>query len=253
MTYEEYIKNPTGKSAVFGAGLKLQIKEFNDRWMMVRMREQQPPVHYLYKTDSDYIAHFKIPSEGVARFYYDVIVRFFPPATSGHVRYQKNLSNYEVQFFSNDPAFSFTHAHAFFVNNLFFKDLIPKANPISLKEKAIEKNPRDEIGYVKSFCFMYFDLKDLGLFDKSKWAKASKYNKVVWAGTVEHTSKKIEDRQYNGRAEVKKERKLARQQERENANPIKAVMNKFISPNIKNFGKAKFEPINKGIGRFKKK
>jgi len=27
MTYEEYIKNPTGKSAVFGAGLKLQIKD----------------------------------------------------------------------------------------------------------------------------------------------------------------------------------------------------------------------------------
>ena len=237
MTYEEYIKNPMGKgSAAFGSR-KLQLQDFADRWIRVRLREQNPPVHYLYKTkdDEEYIAHFKIPSEAIPKFYYDVIVRFFPPKDNGNVRNQKALTNYSVQFFSNDPSFAYTYEHAFFINKLFFTDLIPKASPIFLKERAVEKNPRDEIGYVKSLCFMYFDIKDLKLFNKSSWARATKYDKIVWKGTVQDTISKIRDRQNLNKADIKRHRSYEAKHASKPMNPLNKIKDLFRVPENKGF------------------
>ena len=237
MTYEEYIKNPAGKgSAAFGSR-KVQLQDFNDRWAKLRLREQKPPVHYLYKSknDEEYIAHFKIPSETVAKFYYDVIVRFFPPRENGNVRQHTDLSGYNVQFFSNDPSFVYTYEHAFYVNKLFFVDLINKTSPIFIKEKAVEKNPRDDIGYVKSLCFMYFDLKDLKLFNKASWARATRYDRAVWRGTVEETISKIRSRQEAGKSPEKKATEARMKTSVKKSSPIDKLRNMFAVPEGKGF------------------
>lgn len=259
MTYEEYIKNPSGKGSSAAGQRNLQLGNFADRWFKLRLREQKPPIFYLYKTknDEDYIVHMKIPSEQVPKFYYDVIIRFFPPKDNGNVRQQKDLKNYNVQFFSNDPSFAYTFEHAFYVNNLFFVDLIPKSSPIFIKEKAIEKNPRDDIGYVKSLCFMYFAMRELKLFSKSSWINYTKYDKVVWRGTVEDTISKIHERQKLGHKDEKEKRKKEiKAEEAGKRNPINKVKELFKipdSPNFKNVGGSVFNTINfKPSGKKKK-
>ena len=75
------------------------------------------------RQDSHYI-HFKIPSEVVPNFYYDVVVRFYTDQKAAMS--EASLRRYYVQFYSNDPTFVYTFAHSFIKNEMFIEDLKPK-------------------------------------------------------------------------------------------------------------------------------
>ena len=179
------------------------------------------------------------------KFYYDVVVRFFQPKNSKGVI--KSLSDCNVQFYSNDPNFVFTFAHAFKKNGLFISDLDSKMSSIALKEKASEKNPRDEIGYVKSLYFLYLAMKSFGLFSKSKWVNASPYSKKIWASVVSHADDKIRDRQELGNAISKKEKRIQTEKTTKSQRqtpPHSGIIKYNGSPNEKNFGHFKKTNFN---------
>lgn len=259
MTFDEYIKNPMGTKSSVMSNRQMYRDMYTEKWGAITVRENGIINYKLYKAGDDYYIHFKIPSEIVPKFYYDTVIRLYSRdrKLTGTI---KSLSAHDVQFFSNDPNFIYTFAHAFKKAGLLISDLEFKINPINIKTKAIEKNPKDEIGYVKSLYFAYLAMKSLNLFSKSQWeAVSTPYTKSVWKSTVEHADDKIRDRQDKGNEIRKKEHKNAIKEKRKTTNTQmvrKACSVHFGSPNIKDFGKFKrenFNTISKSkIGQIKK-
>lgn len=251
MTFDEYIKNPMGSKSTVMTNLQLYKQLYTEKWNNIMVRENGIVNYKLYHSGEDYYAHFKIPSEVVPKFYYDVVVRLFPPKdkTMGVIR---TLSEYDVQFYSNDPNFVFTFAHAFKKHDMLIKDLESKMSITAIKEKATSKNPKDEIGYVKSLYFLYLAMKSFNLFKKSQWdAVSSPYTKKIWATVVTHADDKIRDRQEQGNALVKKEKRLTSDKTTASQRqaPAHAGQVKFSSPNKKNFGHFKRANYNNDISK----
>ena len=243
MTFEEYIKNPMGPKASVVTNRYLYQEMYTNKWNTLLVREDGKIAYKLYKTDDDYYIHIKIPSEVVPKFYYDTIIKFYLTKENKTHTSDRTLSNYEVQFYSNDPHFVYSFAHAFRTHKLLIPDLEFKMNKQALEEKAVIKNPKDELGYVKSLYFAYLQMKNLNLFDKNRWSIAEKYTSNIWKKVVEHASDKIQKRQELGRAIQKKEKR-----EKKTQKISTRIVNKlkpFVSPNIPNFGHIKKTNFNK--------
>ena len=209
MTIEEYVNNPMGKnnSVVPASARELMRKDYGYRYNNLLLRENGKIDYKLYRIRKDnvYIIHIKIPSEVVNKFYYDVILRF--SANSDVKELGTNLEKYNVQFFSNDPAFVYTYAHVFMREGLFVKDLLPKMSKLAIKEKPKVKNPNELKGYVKSIYFAYLYMKERGLFKTISYGSAKEYNKEILLSEVEDADQKIEERQVQG-AKVDKRKKI---------------------------------------------
>jgi len=262
MTLEEYIKNPMGSSVMTNRQVYQQM--YSEKWDAIKLKEDGLIKYTLYQSGEDYYVHLKIPSEVVPKFYYDTIVHFHPSKnkTSGVIT--KTLNDYDVQFYSNDPSFVYTFTHAFKKAGMFIKDLEYKMVTRALTDKAIEKNPKDEIGYVKSLYFAYLEIKSAGLLAKNKWeVKAKPYTKAVWDNTVEHADDKVRKRQEEGEKIAKRERRERNAERNAARGTSKASKTKTDSLNDPNFGKFKRTDFNtiakaaknniqKSVGHFKK-
>lgn len=150
-------------------------------------------IDYTLYTDKDrYLIHFKIPSEVVPKFYYDTVVEFVP---NGPKSMATTIKDYDVKFYSNDPSFVYTFAHAFIKNDIFIRDLLPRMSKEAVKKVATEKNPSNEVGYVKSIYFAYILMVRNSLFDKLKFkAFGQKYNRKRLLENITHAEEKIESR-----------------------------------------------------------
>src|SRR5574344_1870298 len=152
MTYSDYIANPMGrKNAVFGQKEMFRTL-YSLKFENIMVREMGKFDYTLYvdgKSDT-YVAHMKVPSEVIPKFYYDTIIKFYPPGDGAS---KVTLEKYNVKFYSNDPAFVYTFAHAFIENEIFIDELLPKMSKESIDKVATEKNPKNEVGYVKSIYF----------------------------------------------------------------------------------------------------
>lgn len=265
LTFDAYINNPGGKGSSFIPNKELIRQTFVQQWDDLRLRENGLIMYHMYTDTKDFYIHFKIPSGLIDKFYYDVVIRFYPKDNTQAM--EKSLTNYAVQFYSNDPNFVFTFCYAYKSNGLFIKDLEPRMSKLALKQPAKIKNPRNEVGYVKTIYYAYLEMKRNDLFQKGRWEnRASKYSKSVWTTTVAHADDKIKDVQELQDAKRKEDKKLKAKEknanaefERKSSNNIK---NNFKSPNIKDFGHFKAptpsklgvitKTIPKGFGRFKK-
>lgn len=236
MTFEEYIKNPMGKNNSVATARELIRNMYVDKWNKIKLREDGNINYVLYKAKDEYILHMKIPSETVDNFYYDIVLKFFPKKHDKSMFLSKSLSDYEVKFFSNDPAFIFTYAHSFIKKDMFFEDIQPKMSKLAVKRNANEKNPNNDIGYVKTFYFAYLEMKNRNLFNKSMWVNALHYDKKVLLNNVEEADTKISDRQSK---QTKKKDKPSLQK---NTRP---------SPNNDLISKHIIQPIQKIVGKSK--
>jgi len=262
MTFDEYIKNPTKSFVMSNRSMYQNLYE--NKWNLIKVRENGAIAYKLYNSDEDYYIHMKIPSEVVPKFYYDTIVRFYLPKDKRRYAMEKTLENYDIQVYSNDPSFVYTFAHAFKTNGMLIKDLEGKMSKLALHNVAKERNPKDETGYVKSLYFLYIEMRSLKLFNKIRWdAVSQKYNKNVWNSTVIHADDRIKDRQEEEAAMRKKtKRESHTTASRDLSKPTAPLSSGFKSPNEPNFGhfkKENFNIINKikksatsGFGHFKK-
>lgn len=194
MTLEEYIKNPMGKNNAVFSQKDMYRDLYTKKFDAVIAREAGRINYRLYKdNDKRYLMHLKIPSEVVSKFYYDVVLEF--TTTDAAIAAQNSLKNYEVKFFSNDPAFVFTHAYSFAQNKLFIEDLKPKMSKKALNDKAEVRNPQNIVGYVKSIYFAYLFITLRGLDKKVTWlSEGVTYNKNDLLNFVEDADKKVADR-----------------------------------------------------------
>lgn len=236
MTFEQYITNPMGKNnAILSSTTRESIrKDYTNRFNRLLLRENGKIDYTLYRNDSNntYFIHIKIPSETVENFYYDVVIKF--SANASIKDNGRDLRYYNIQFYSNDPAFVFTYAHTFIKNGLFVKELLPKMSKEAVKTKAKEKNPQDINGYVKSIYFAYLYMQQRGLFNKIQYLTAKPFNLKELLSSVEDADTKIEDRQVKGKVKNKKKKEeITNVKVLPNGN-IKYTKNVKYSTNTKN-------------------
>lgn len=228
MTFLDYINNPMGKDNAVMSNREMYRAHYMNKFNALMVRERGKFDYTLYKNKDNYIIHIKVPSETVKNFYYDIVIYFYPKDKS--VLSQKSLERYHVKFYSNDPAFVFTFAYAFEKNKLFFDDLIPKMSKSALKDKAKEKNPKNEVGYVKTLYLAYLFMKNQGLFNKIRYVGAKNYNKKELLASIMDADEKISLRQEGASEQSKKNNKKSTttttQRNIEHSSPLVAITKK---------------------------
>lgn len=214
MSFDKYIDNPSGGATVI-TNRNMYKDMYKSKFDKVLLRESGKidwKVYYANDGHDSYYIYIKVPSEVINDFYYDVVIRLF--TTENKKKSNASLREYAVEFFSNDPAFVYTFAHAFSKNHLFIKDLESKMSKMALKDAAKMKNPKDNVWYVKSLYFAYLTMERYHLFNRNILKHNSKkYDKRELLSKITHATEKIEARQEAQRkldAEKTKAKKIER-------------------------------------------
>lgn len=217
MTFDQYIQNPMGVKNAVISNREMYRTMYTEKLNKILVRESGKVVYYLYKSNKKYYAYLKIPSEVVPNFYYDVIIEFSEPKDGIKIT-DRTLRNYEARFYSNDPSFVFTFAHAFIKNGMFLDSFKDKMSKEAVKQNADEKNPTNQVGYVKSLYFAYLIMNQRGLFNKILYVE--RYVERNLKSMVMDASEKITRRQQEGENLRKKNKKdkneINRRRSREN-------------------------------------
>lgn len=218
MTFQQYIDNPMGKRNAVFSQREMFKQIYTEKFDKVFLREAGKIDYTLYidKKNDRYIIHVKVPSETVKKFYYDAVILFYTNDVVN--RSSPSLQGYNVKFFSNDPAFVFTYLRVFLKNDLFFEDLKSKSSKLALKKDPKIKNPYEVPGYSKILYFAYLFMKSKNLFSKHNYiANGVIYDAKKLLANVEHTDKKIADRQEAGdkqAKEIAREKRAEREKEK---------------------------------------
>ena len=233
MTFQQYIDNPMGKRNAVFSQREVFKNIYTEKFDKVFLREAGKINYTLYmdKKKDQYIIHIKVPSETVKDFYYDAVILFY--TNDAAKRSSPSLQDYFVKFFSNDPAFVYTYLYVFLNNNLFIEDLKPKSSKLALKNKPKEKNPYGVPGYSKILYFAFLFMKSKNLFAKHLYSTYGvNYTAKKLLDNVEHTDKKISDRQEAGdkqAKEIAREKKKASETKQKQTNGISGGSNKSVS------------------------
>lgn len=204
MTFDQYIQNPMGVKNAVISNREMYRTMYTDKLNKILVRESGKVVYYLYKSNKKYYAYIKVPSEVVPKFYYDVIIEFSEPKDGIKVT-DRTLRNYNVRFYSNDPSFVFTFTHAFIKNGIFLDNYKDKMSQQAVKQNADEKNPTNQVGYVKSLYFAYLIMNQRGLFNKILYVE--RYVERNLKSMVMNADEKISRRQEEGENLRKKNRR----------------------------------------------
>lgn len=236
MTFKQYIENPLGKRNAVFSQRDMYKALYTDKFDKLFLREAGKINFKMYYDDNDkFYIHIKIPSEGVKNFYYDTVIMFYTDDAAVHS--QPTLDNYNVKFFSNDPAFVFTYLRVFLKNDLFFEDLKVKSSKLALKEDPKQTNPYQLPGYSKILYFAYLFMKLKNLFAKYMYKTyGSKYNKKDFLKEIMHTDEKIALREELGKKEALEKRK---EEIKERKEAIRREPQKIATKSSNNIGMVK--------------
>ena len=168
MTLDEYIVNPMGKgNAVYSQRFvyeELYTKKFN---ILVDREEDDWQTQLIIANEKEYYFYIQIPSESVEHFFWDTVIQF--TTKDGELEKSPTLRNYDIKFFSNDPAFMFNFARAFDKNHMLIEKLKKNIPKTAFKLESKVRNPQGIVGYVKSLYFAYLYIKLRGLYSKPVW------------------------------------------------------------------------------------
>lgn len=212
MTFENYVRYPYAKGASpLTAELREMIYErYKKKLDVVIVREMNKFDYFLYydKMSDIYVCHLKVPSEVVPKLRYDVVIQFF--TDNDNIRKDSTLNRYYVKFFSNDPAYNFEFCHTHIEHGLYIQELHSKSMQKAIKEKANIKNPKDELGYIKSLMFAYFIMKNKSLFSKALYqTTGSPYNPKVLLTKIMSSDDKLIQRTELGQ-DIERVKKLSK-------------------------------------------
>ena len=217
MSFDDYISNPMGTRNSVISNRNMYKEMYRNKLDKILVREVGKVKYELYHNKDRYFIHFKIPSEVIPKFYYDTVIEFYTDESA--YANSKNLKKYYSKFYSNDPSFVYTFAYAFLENDIFIRELIPRMSKAAVKKVATEKNPKREVGYVKSLYFAYLLMNNYNLFDKIEFSTyGKKYSKKALLDQIMNADEKIADRK-------EASFKVAKKKKREKRKTSKARMN----------------------------
>jgi len=237
ITLDQYIVNPMGiKNSVY-SNKEMYRQLYVEKLDKILVREVGNVKYSLfYDKDGSYYILMKIPSEVLKDFYYDTVIMFY--TNDETIRLQRTLKNYFVKFYSNDPSFVYTFAHAMLKNDLFIRDLVPRMSKEAVQKVAAQKNPKSEVGYVKSLYFEYLLITNYNLLQKIKFESEGKpYDKKSFLALITHADIKVQDRQVKGE-ELGKQKRLEKEKAKRdkihNDNFNRTVSHRINGPNTNN-------------------
>lgn len=256
MTFDQYIQNPMGIANAVFSNRNMYRELYTSKLDKILVREMGHIDYKLYKSKGNYYVYMKIPSEVIEKFYYDVVIEFNEPKNKSLI--DNTIKNYNVKFYSNDPSFVFTFAHAFIKNKLFIEELKSVMSEEAIRKVAVEKNPSNQVGYVKSLYFAYLIMKKENLFSKLKFITAKDIDWKKLNKTIIPADKKIAERQAaahekaikNKKAKADLEKKLAQVIQKDipySSKAVKDISATKIVKNIKGTGSTKRSKTTKKI------
>jgi len=253
MSFPDYIDNPSGSKNGVWTHRTMYKDMYNQKLTKILVRETGKIKYQQYVYKDNYIVHFKIPSEVIPDFYYDTVIEFSP--VDQMMINSNNLKRYNVKFYSNDPAFVFTFAYSFLQNDMFIRDLVPRMSKEAVKKAAVQTNPKNEVGYVKSIYFTYILMDKYNLWNAQDYKQYGKiYSKSSFLKEITHADEKVKDRT-DQQEKINKEKKIDKEKlkNRSKSNPknVTSSNNVTTSNNIKNNSKSKNVSTIKNIGKSK--
>lgn len=256
MTFKEWVTNPSGKGSAVMSTKQMYRDLYDKKLNLLVLKEGNDFKYTLYKSKDEraFYIHIKIPSEVVSKFYYDVVIMFYTINPAYAVG--TTLNHYDMKVFSNSPDFMFTHAHAYLKQGLLFEDMSSKLPKESLRNVAKERNPKDEIGYIKSIYFTYMIMLQRNLFGKVSYRTAKIYNKKEVLNNVMACEEKAQLRQSEEskmKAEKRREKDLERRKENEQRNVGKTVGQSTHIASSKKVGTVPVSKKAKYVSRVPKK
>ena len=248
MTYGQYIQNPMGIANAVISNRNMYRELYMNKLDKILVRELGKVDYSLYKSKNKYYVYIKIPSEVIEKFYYDVVVEFTEPKDKKLI--DATLKNYTVRFYSNDPSFVYTFAHAFIKNDMFIKELNDLMSKEAIKKVATEKNPSNQVGYVKSLYFAYLILKKENVFTKSKFLIAKEIDWKYLHKKITPADKKIAQRQDAAKEKAVKNKKAKAELQRAAKNATqKDIL--FSTKSSKNINSTRNISSTKTVGKIK--
>lgn len=207
MTVDEYVNNPSG-GRVGGLEREQYKKIMADRLDVILLRENNFVEYECYKgTNNTYWLKIKVPSESTKGVTDDVVMKFNKPKDAINMGSTSLNHSYQVQFFSNDPAFNYTHAYVYNQNGLFPSELKKKASKVALKYRPSTTNLHETVTYCKSIYWAILIAKQRGLFAIDMYVKT--VNMTNFVNSIEDTDIHIQKRQ-----EAKKDQAAEQRAER---------------------------------------
>lgn len=153
-TIIEYINNPMGTGSAAISSRRLVYDDLVKRFISLEGKMAMVPI--IYKdSKGNYFFHVTVPSETDRENTYDVIIKF---ETSKEVENSNTLKPYNVKFFSNIPAFTYTYAYVYNKNGLLVDELKDKFEREVLTKAPIKRNPQETFGYEKSIFFAVYSI-----------------------------------------------------------------------------------------------
>jgi hypothetical protein len=149
MKIDEFLKNPLGKGAII-PGKEDLLRSLDYRLQVLQKHKTIEMNIYTHKKDVYY--HLIIPSENKDRdMSYDVIIKF--KHTDANNEADQTYRQYQIEFFSNCPSFTYGYAYVANINGYLIKEFSDKYEPEVLKYPPVSKNPGLTFGYEKSIYF----------------------------------------------------------------------------------------------------
>lgn len=144
-TLEEFYRNPAG-TGVTSMSIGTLKDSYRRRYEYMISKGKRFNCTVYKEHDNSFYYHIIVPSE-LNLNNYDVVVHLFT------IDGGNNMKKWNVQLFSNSPAFTFTYAYVYNDNGLLIPWLKNKFNKETFSELPTERNPDILISYDKSIFF----------------------------------------------------------------------------------------------------
>lgn len=149
MKIDEFLKNPVGKGAIIPGRDNILM---NLDYRLEVLQKYKEITMNIYTTETDAYYHLIIPSENKERdCSYDIIIKF--KQTENSDKFDQSYRQYQIEFFSNCPSFTYGYAYVANLNGYLINELADKYEPAVLKYPPVSKNPGLTFGYEKSIYF----------------------------------------------------------------------------------------------------
>jgi hypothetical protein len=149
MKIDEFLKNPLGKGAII-PGREDLLRGLDYRLQVMQKHKTIEMNIYTLKKDVYY--HLIIPTENKDRENsYDIVIKFKRTEKSDDA--DQTYRQYQIEFFSNCPSFTYGYAYVANINGYLIKEFADKYEPQVLKYPPVSKNPGLTFGYEKSIYF----------------------------------------------------------------------------------------------------
>ena len=164
MKIDEFIKNAGNKGA-FIPGKDILLTNLDYRMQLL---EKNKSITMSIYTEGDNVYyHVIIPTENKERGNsYDVVIKFKPNDKMS--KFDGSYRQYDIEFFSNCPSFTYGYAYVANLNGYLIKELADKYEAAVLKYPPVSRNPGLTFGYEKSIYFACkYIMKDKQVLSKS--------------------------------------------------------------------------------------